>query len=64
MTNCSIINLAPITQEKYNKLLSEGKIESDVLYEIVGSRISEEKVWDKVLEELKEIKQIIKEIRK
>ena len=49
----------PITQEKYDKLLSEGKIRNDVLY-----IIPEDDIWVKILEELKEIKQIIKEIRK
>lgn len=49
----------PITQEKYDKLLSEGKLRNDVLY-----IVPEDDVWVKILEELKEIKQIIKEIRK
>lgn len=49
----------PISQEKYDRLLSEGKIRNDVLY-----IVPEDNVWIKILEELKEIKQIIKEIRK
>lgn len=49
----------PITQENYNKLLSEGKIKNDVLY-----CVPEDKIWISVLQELQEIKEIVKGIKK
>ena len=57
--NKIIDRYVPISQEKYDKLLSEGKIRNDILYVI-----PEDNIWIKILEELKEIKQLIKEIRK
>ena len=54
------IHTIPITQIEYNKLVESGNIRDDAIYKI----INEEEIWETVLEELKEIKQLIKEIRK